>query len=82
MGTLRNGARTYLNILAKACKLSHLPGFRTGLEGILGDENATTLFNLWDPLCGFVESLIAADNFFNQIDTEPQGDGGEDIGLA
>ena len=82
MGISRNGARTLLNLLAKCCKLSHLPGFQTGLANILGSENATALFNLWNPLCAFVETLIAADNYFNQVDTVAEAAGDEDITLA
>lgn len=81
MGAIRNGARSFLNILAKACKLSHLPGFRPGLSRILGNDNAETLFGLWDPLCTFVEGLIGIDNWFNQIDYLDEVIDSEDRGV-
>jgi hypothetical protein len=79
MGVIVNGARTFLNLLAKACKLSHKPGFTTGVSVILGPETATALLALWYPLCVAVEGLIAQDNFYNQIDTVPEQDGDEDV---
>jgi len=82
MGDIRNGARSYLNILAKACKLSRLPGFRTGVSHILGPDQTNTLFALWDPLCAFVDVLIAADNWYNQIDFSDEGGGTEDVTVA
>lgn len=78
---IRNGARTFLNIMAKACKLSHFPGFTVGLNQILGETNASAFLNLWTPLCQFIEQLIALDDWFNQIDAGNQGDGGEDTTL-
>jgi len=80
MGTIRNGARTFLNLLAKACKMSHLPGFRSGVATILDSEQATVVFGLWDPLCLYVEGLIAADNWYNQKDFLEDDFGGEDTG--
>ena len=79
MGTIRNGARSVLNILAKACKLSHLPGFRPALNGILGVDVTNDFYVVWTPLCNFVETLIAADNWFNQIDYLQEVAGTEDI---
>ncbi len=81
MGAIRNGARTFLNILNKACKLSHFPGFRPAVIRILGSDNASTLFGLWDPLCLFVEELVAADNWYNQIDFRIEAIDGEDRGV-
>ena len=79
MGVSRNGARTFLNVMAKACKLSRLPGFRAGLNTILGTANATELFGLWEPLCLFVDGLVALDNFYNQKDTADDDSTGEDF---
>jgi hypothetical protein len=79
MGEIRNGARSYLNILNRACKLSHIPGFRAGVRRILGDTSAESVFLLWDPLCLLVESLVADDTFFNQIDFQPDHVGDEDL---
>lgn len=78
MGDIRNGARTFLNLMAKACKLSKLRGFRGGLVQILGAESAATFFGLWDPLCSFVDTLVGLDNWFNQIDASNDDSTGED----
>lgn len=79
MGTTRNGARTFLFVVQKACKLSHLPGFRNGLTTILGPDAAADLYALWTPLCEMVESIIALDDYFNRRDaTLPDTDGSED----
>lgn len=78
MGSIRNGARTFLNILHKACKLSKLPGFKPGLIGILGPEDGLVLFQAWDVVCVVVDGLVTADNFYNQIDTVAQMTGDED----
>jgi len=79
MGNIRSGARTFLNILAKACRLSRINGFRKGVEGILGADNAATLFTVWDPLCAVVDLLIGADDWYNQIDYAQETGGSEDI---
>lgn len=79
MGTQRNGARTFLDVVAKACKLSHLPGFRTGVSNILGAESAEGLFVVFDPFCAYVDLLLSADDWFNKRDaTLPDADGSED----
>lgn len=80
MGNIRNGARTFLNIMSKACKLSHMPGFRPGLQRILGTDNYLSFFALWDPLCTFVDSLVSTDNWFNQIDFVDEAGDSEDLG--
>lgn len=69
MGEHRNGARTFLDIILKACKLSRLPGFRLGLNKILGPGQAEQLFLLWDPLCLAVDLIAQTDNFYNKKDT-------------
>ena len=78
MGSIRNGARTFLVGMAYACKLSRMPGFRNGLRSILGSENGDAVFALWEPLCLIVDSLIAADNYFNRKDYLDDDDTGED----
>lgn len=78
MGTQRNGARSALNLIAKACKLSRLPGFRVGITQILGSSQAATFFPAWDALCAVVDLLIGADNFYNQIDYSAEVSGSED----
>lgn len=78
MGAKRNGARSFLDLLAKVCKLSHLPGFRIGLANILGASEATSLFALWDPLCAAVDILVASDNWFNKLDHVNDDGDGED----
>jgi hypothetical protein len=79
MGSSRNGARTFLTVIAHACRLSHLPGFRSGLDTILGPDAAADLYGFWTPLCSFVDSLIALDDWYNKRDaTLPDTDGSED----
>lgn len=78
MGRIRNGARSALGLLAKVCQLSRIPGFRGGVVEILGSANATSFFALWDPLCSFIDVLIGADNWFNQIDSVDDDGTGED----
>lgn len=78
MGANRNGARTVLNILQRACRLSRLPGFRTGLNNILGAETATLFIAVWEPLCSFVDVIVGLDDFFNQKDTSETDGAGED----
>lgn len=74
----RTGARTFLDIMVKACRLSHMPAFTAGITLIMGETNGLALLNLWYPICAFIETLVAADDFFNQVDAGSQGDGGED----
>ena len=78
MGDIRNGARTFLNLLQKCCKLSHLPGFRLGVSRILG-AGSDSFFVVWDPLCAVVDTLVAADNWFNQVDYHADVADNEDI---
>lgn len=79
MGTTRNGARETLNLLAKICKLSRLPGFNAGVISILGTTDGNALLNKIALVCTLVDSLIAGDNFYNQIDYVREG-AGEDRG--
>jgi hypothetical protein len=79
MGVNRNGARSFLDLVQKMCKLSHLPGFKAGLNKILGPDAGTELWGFWNPFCLYVESLIALDDHFNRRDaTLPDIDGSED----
>jgi hypothetical protein len=79
MGITRNGARTFLFVVQKACRLSHLPGFRNGLTTILGGDSAADLYALWTPFCVLLESIIALDDWFNRRDaTQPDTEGSED----
>ena len=79
MGKTRNGARTFLFLLQKACHLSHMAGFRTGLSQILGPDAATDFYTLWTPACNMLESIIALDDYFNKRDaTLPDTEGSED----
>lgn len=80
MGQFRNGARTALNLLAKICKLSRLPGFRLGMSTILGEDTWATFSVPFDALCAATDALIAADDFFNQVDYAEETPGSEDIG--
>lgn len=82
MGVTRNGARTFLDIAVKACRLSHMPGFRAGLRKILGTDAGDQLYEFWTPFCLYVESLTSLDNFFNMKDAlSPDLAGGEDVAL-
>lgn len=78
MGQHRNGARTFLELMAKACKMSRMPGFQAGLNLILGPGVASDVMSLWMPLCTFIDGLISLDNFFNQRDTANDDGAGED----
>jgi len=78
MGTTRNGARSALNLLAKACKMSRLPGFRSGITSILGATDGAEFLAAWDTMCGVIDLLIGADNYFNQIDYQEETVGSED----
>lgn len=79
MASNRNGARTFLFIMQKACRLSHMAGFRGGLDRILGPDAANDFYTLWTPACNMLESIIAMDDYFNKRDaTLPDTDGSED----
>lgn len=78
MGQLRNGARTFLDMTAKICKLSRTPGFRTGMNSILGVEVAEPLLAAFEPFCALVDAAIATDNYFNQVDRQDDDGTGED----
>lgn len=78
MGSIRNGARSFLNGAQQLCKFSRMPGFRAGLNTILGPEDATILFTAFEPFCVAVDALIALDNFYNQIDIIPDAEDDED----
>lgn len=83
MGITRNGARTFLFFVQKACKLSHMAGFKNGLDTILGPDSSTDLYALWTPFCALLESIIALDDWFNKRDaTLPDTDGSEDAPLG
>jgi hypothetical protein len=83
MGVLRNGARTFLFGMQKACKLSRMPGFQIGLVEIMGGDRTTQLMTLWEPLCALVDFWIATDNWYNQRDqVDDDTAGGEDEPLG
>lgn len=81
MGTRRNGARTHLDLAKRVCELSRLPGFRAGIIEILGD-GSTAYLSAFDIFCVAVDALIAADNFYNRIDTAEEVANSEDITFA
>lgn len=78
MAGSRSGARTFLDVAKKACQLSHIPGFRAGLNRILGPTAGTELWGFWEPFCQYVESLIALDDYFNKRDATPGTDIADD----
>lgn len=82
MGTTRNGARTVLNLVQKACKVSRTPGFRTGVLNILGPTNGADFLTAWDALCAVVDLLVGLDDFYNQIDYLEEVTGSEDVSAA
>lgn len=83
MGATRNGARSYLDVIQRACRLSRLPGFANGLRTILGPAEYAELIAVWEPFCAVVDGLIAADNWFNKKDAgSPSPEGGEDTEVA
>jgi hypothetical protein len=82
MGVYRNGARSFLDLASKLCKLSHLPGFKAGLGRIVGNAQADSIYGLWTPLCSVIEALVATDNYYNQIDRQDDDAAGEDTGGA
>lgn len=73
MGSQRNGARTFLALLERACKLSRLPGFVGGVRLILGVDDGNTFLALWQPLCGFIDALVGVDNYYNKKDASEEG---------
>lgn len=75
----RNGARTFIWLMVKACRLSHTKGFQLGLQQILGPDSANDFYTLWTPACILFESLQSLDDHFNQRDaTLPDASGSED----
>lgn len=83
MGFNRNGARSFLDVVSKACKLSRLPGFRGGLDRILGTTHATQVISLWEPFCVYVDFLISLDDVYNRKDhTDEVDDSASEDGAA
>jgi hypothetical protein len=75
----RNGARTFIFLMVKICRLSHTKGFDLGLRTILGPDNANSFLAVWRPACVLFEGLQALDDHFNQRDaTLPDEPGSED----
>lgn len=81
MGLKVNGARSVLNLLRKACQLTHRAGFRQGIINILGSEVATDFFSAWDVACPIIEAIVSADNYFNKVDKRAEHTGDEDLAL-
>jgi len=75
---IRTGARTFLTALHYACKLSHFPGFAPGLKKLIGADIYATFQALWEPLCSYVDFLVANDNWFNKFDHADDDGQGED----
>jgi hypothetical protein len=78
---IRTGARSVLNLLKLACRLTHTTGFRTGIIRILGPESATDFFSVWDAACPIIEAIVTADNYYNKIDKTPERTGDEDVAV-
>lgn len=79
MAKKRTGARTVLDELRKACRLTHHRSFRDGITAILGAEGATDFFAVWDTTCPIIEAIVNLDNYFNKIDKVPERTGDEDL---
>ena len=79
MGLKITGARSVLNFLKNACRLTHHEGFRVGIINILGAERATDFFAVWDVACPVIEAIVTADNYFNKIDKRAENTGDEDL---
>ncbi len=77
---IRTGARSFLHLLKKVCKLFRHPGFQLGLVAILGPVKADDLQSLFLPVCSFIETQMSFDPGFNAIDVIPEATGDEDIG--
>jgi hypothetical protein len=79
MAKQRTGAREWSNIILKACRLSHNPGFKPALDAILGEIGASDVWGPWTGFCLAFETIVANDDFFNKKDaTSPSPTGGED----
>lgn len=63
MGLKRNGAATWVKYIQLACKLSHLPGFKGGLDRMIGVTNSDNFYSLWTPLCEAIELYTATDDW-------------------
>ena len=75
-----HGAREFLDLIVKLCRLSHTPGFVLGLQTIMGINEAADVYTAWTTVCNIIDLAVAADDHFNQVDTVNEGDaGGEDI---
>jgi hypothetical protein len=75
----RNGARSFLDLAVKVCRLSHIAGFQNGLRTILGAADADALYAVWTPFCSVLEGIVSLDDHFNRRDaTLPDPVGGED----
>lgn len=82
MARTRTGARSYLELLRKVCKLFRHPGFTTGLINILGEAEGNGLIEAFLPVCAIVEVLLATDNYYNRVDTVAEFSGDEDITIT
>lgn len=78
MGLRRNGARSFLEVAQLCCKFSRMPGFRTGLDAILGSDTAGDLLDAFEPFCALIDFLVARDNWYNQKDHTDDDTAGED----
>jgi len=81
MPPVRTGARSFNDIIRKACRLSHIPGWAGGMEEILGEVGFADIAPLWYAFCAAFETLMSLDDHFNREDrSEPNPTGGEDEG--
>jgi len=55
-----------------------MPGFRAGLNKILGAPETSALLALWEPFCAAIDLGIALDNWYNKRDYVNDDAEGED----
>lgn len=80
MAKTRTGARTWLDVTRRICKLSHTAGFIIGLTNILGETDGEAIYATFQPFCVAFEALVSKDDQFNRKDaTGPSVLGSEDI---
>ena len=76
MGARRNGSSTFIRVLLIACRVSHFPGFVNGLTAMVGATSAEQIYDLWNPLCVYLEGYMGTDDHPFKKDfttgTEPQ----------
>ena len=63
MGQKRNGSSSWVKLILIACRMSHMPGFKAGLNQMVGVTAADNFYSLWTPLCEAIEVYQATDDW-------------------